>query len=182
MKKYQIIYADPPWGYANKPAKSGSSQGFAADRYPLMKLEDLKGLPVSEIADKDSVLLMWATFPMLKQALELMEAWGFIYRTTAFTWHKLNPKSGTDFFGLGYYTRSNNEVCLLGMKGNVKVKSHNVFQVLMTPRGKHSEKPQEARDRIIQLFGDIPRIELFARQKTEGWDVWGNEVKSDIEL
>lgn len=177
MSKYSIIYADPPWRY-----NQHGVQAAAEHHYPTMSQEDLKSLPISEIAEKDSVLFMWATFPMIKEALELIEAWGFRYKTTAFVWAKKNRKSDSWVTGLGFWTRSNAEICLLAVKGNPKRQSPCVSQLIVSPREEHSKKPDETRDRIVKLMGDLPRVELFARQKTEGWDVWGNEVKSDISL
>jgi len=179
MKKYQIIYADPPWSYQN----GGVPQAGVNAQYPTMTLADIKALPVGDIADNPSVLLLWATFPQLAEALEVIKAWGFEYKTLGFSWLKTN-KDGSPFFGVGYYAKSNQEVCLLGVKGKAHslVKSNSVSSVLITGRTKHSEKPEIARTKIVELFGNLPRIELFARQKTEGWDVWGNECKSDIEL
>lgn len=179
MKKYQIIYADPPWSYQN----GGVPQGGVNAQYPTMSKVDLLTLKVSDIADNPSVLLMWATFPQIEVALEVMRAWGFEYKTLGFSWLKTN-KNGSPFFGVGYYAKSNQEVCLLGIKGKAHslVKSNRVSSVIITEKTKHSEKPAIVRDKIVELFGDIPRIELFARQKTEGWDVWGNEVESDLVL
>ena len=178
-KKYKIVYADPPWSYFN----GGVPQGGVNAQYKTMKLEDIKALPISELASEPSVLLLWATFPQLPQALEVMQAWGFKYKTLGFSWIKTN-KNGTPFFGIGYYAKSNAEVCLLGVKGNAHelVKSNSVSSVIMHPKTRHSEKPAIVREKIVELFGDLPRIELFARQKTEGWDVWGNELKNDITL
>lgn len=179
MKKYQIIYADPPWSYQN----GGVPQGGVNAQYPTMTLADIKALPVAEIADNPSVLLLWATFPQMQEALEVIKAWGFTYKTLGFSWLKTN-KDGSPFFGVGYYAKSNQEVCLLAVKGKAHslVKSNKVSSVVITGRTKHSEKPAVVRQKIIQLFGDLPRIELFARQKTKGWDVFGNEVESDIKL
>jgi site-specific DNA-methyltransferase (adenine-specific) len=178
-KKYQIIYADPPWSYQN----GSVPQGGVNAQYPTMKLEDIKKLPIAELADDTCVLMMWATFPQIQEALDVVKAWGFKYKTLGFSWLKTN-KDGSPFFGIGYYAKSNQEVCLLAVKGKAHslVKSNSVSSFVSTGRTKHSEKPQIFRDKIIELFGDIPRIELFARQKTEGWDVWGNEVESDINL
>lgn len=179
MKKYQIIYADPPWSYQN----GGVPQGGVDAQYKTMTLADIKALPISDISADPSVLLLWATFPQLREALEVIEAWGFKYKTLGFSWLKTN-KDGSPFFGIGYYAKSNQEVCLLGVKGKAHslVKSNSISSFVSTMRMRHSEKPQIFRDKIVQLFGDIPRVELFARQKTEGWDVWGNEVESDITL
>ena len=175
-KKFKIIYADPPWGYANKPSKNGTSRGFAGNHYPLMNLEELKRLPVSDIAEDDAVLFMWATFPMMQDAIETIKAWGFNYRTCAFVWVKKTKKGG-NFWGCGYYTRSNAEVCLLATRGKTMTRlSHSVHQVVETIPEKHSKKPDEVRKRIVELFGDLPRIELFAREKAQGWEAWGNEI------
>jgi len=148
-----------------------------------MKIDDIKNLPISKIADETCVLMMWATFPQLPEALEVIKAWGFKYKTLGFSWLKTN-KDGSPFFGIGYYAKSNQEVCLLAVKGKAHslVKSNSVSSFVSTGRTKHSEKPQVFRDKIVELFGNIPRIELFARTKTEGWDVFGNEVESDIDL
>jgi len=176
-KKYQIILADPPWSYNDQ-----GCQGTMANHYKGMELEDIKNLPVGEITEKDCVLFLWATYPMLKEALEVIEAWGFRYKSIAFQWIKLNKSGKGYFYGLGRWTRGNTECCLLATKGKPKRKSASVFQIIEAPLTRHSEKPAIVRDKIVELMGDLPRIELFARQKTEGWDVWGNEVKSDIDL
>jgi site-specific DNA-methyltransferase (adenine-specific) len=176
-KKYNIIYADCPWNYADK-----GCQGTMANHYKGMDLEEIKKLPVGNLAEEDCVLFMWATYPMLKEALAVIEAWGFKYKSIAFQWIKLNKKGKGYFCGLGRWTRGNTECCLLATKGKPKRISASVFQIIEQPLTKHSEKPQEARDKIIKLIGDLPRIELFARQKIEGWDCWGNEVNSDIKL
>ncbi len=175
--KYQIIYADPPWSYADQ-----GCQGTMANHYKGMKIKDICSLPVNDITTKDCVLFLWATYPMLREALQVIESWGFVHKTIAFQWLKLNPKAMTPFYGLGRWTRGNTEPCLLATKGKPKRISASVFQLIQQPRTKHSQKPQEAKDKIIELMGDLPRIELFAREKTEGWDVWGNEVESDIIL
>lgn len=177
MKKYQIIYADPPWSYSDKKCN-----GATGNHYKTMKLTEIMALKVNDIAEKDSILFLWATYPMLKEAISVGEAWGFKYKSIGFQWIKLNKKNGKPFFGLGRWTRGNTECCLIFVKGKPGRKSNSVFQLIQTPIEGHSKKPQEARDKIIELMGDLPRIELFARQKTEGWDVYGNEVESDILL
>lgn len=174
--KYGIIYADPPWRYEDKHC-----EGASVDQYPTMSLEDLKKLPVGGAA-KDCVLFLWATAPMLREALAVIEAWGFKYKTMAFNWIKQNPKSDGLYCGLGHWTRSGSEVCLLATKGHPKRKSRFVRQVIIAHRGRHSVKPGEARERIVELMGDLPRLELFAREKAPGWDVWGDEVESDVKL
>ena len=147
-----------------------------------MRLEELAALPVSDLADTDCALFLWATFPQLPEALRLIRAWGFSYKTVAFVWLKTNRKARTWFYGLGFWTRSNAEICLLATKGHPKRQAANIHQLIVCPVERHSKKPDEARDRIVALMGDLPRIELFARQETPGWEVWGNEVNSDIRL
>lgn len=179
-KKYNIIYADPPWSYR---AWSSKEKGRSAEsHYPTMSIEDIKALPVSQLAAKDCILFLWITFPLLQEAWSIMEAWGFTYKTVAFVWVKQCRKSENLFLGMGYWTRSNAEICLLATKGNPKRISKNVKQIIISHLEEHSKKPDAARDRIVDLAGDLPRIELFARQTTPGWDVWGNEVGSTIEL
>lgn len=174
MKKYNIIYADPPWSYRTYSKKG---QGRSAEsHYPTMRLEDIMALPVSELAAKDCTLFMWVTFPCLQEAFQVLEAWGFTYKTVAFVWVKQNRISDSLFWGMGYWTRANAELCILATKGHPKRAHTGVHQVIMSHIEQHSKKPDETRDRIIQLMGDLPRIELFARQSPDGWDVWGNEV------
>lgn len=119
---------------------------------------------------------MWATFPMLQEALDLIEAWGFTYKTIAFNWVKQNKSGNGIFWGLGNWTRSNSEICLLAVKGKPKRISAGVHSVVLSPIQRHSQKPDEVRQRIVELMGDLPRIELFARSGAEGWDCWGNEA------
>jgi N6-adenosine-specific RNA methylase IME4 len=170
-KKYNIIYADPAWSYSGKLPQRAKEQ-----HYKVMCLDDICKLPVSDISADNSILLMWATFPLLDKALRVIRDWGFEYKTCAFTWIKKNKKSDSFFWGMGMWTRSNAEVCLIGTKGKPKRNSASVHQVVYDPIREHSRKPDCVRDRIVQLCGDLPRIELFARQKTDGWDAWGNEV------
>lgn len=176
-KKYNIIYADPPWKYKNSPSEKGTSRGFAKNYYDLMSIEELKKLNIEKLADNNAVLFLWATFPMINEALETIKNWGFNYRTCAFVWVKKNKKANTNFWGCGYYTRSNAEICLLATKGKIlERKSHCIHQIIESAVEAHSKKPDIVRDKILQLFGDLPRIELFARQQTNGWDCWGDEV------
>lgn len=180
MKKYGIIYADPPWHY-RVYSKKGAGRS-AESHYPTMTIEEIQALPVSELANKDCALFMWITFPLLKESLSVLSAWGFKFKTIAFVWIKQNRKSDSLFWGMGYWTRANAEFCVLATKGKPKRMAKNVHQVIVSHIEEHSKKPDEARRRIVRLMGDLPRIELFARQKTAGWDVWGNEVESDIIL
>ena len=173
-KKYHIIYADPAWKYDFSKTSSRSI------KYETCDMKTLCDIPVGTIAEDDSVLLMWATFPRLDWAVPIMNAWGFKYVTMLFTWIKTN-KDGTPFIGLGYYTRSNPEVCLLGKKGKgIQAKVHDISSIVHSPIREHSRKPDEIREHIVRLFGDVSRIELFARQRFEGWDAWGNELTDKI--
>lgn len=179
MSLYKIIYADPPWTYRDKALAGNRGAGC---KYNLMTLDELKKLPVFKIADSDCALFLWVTMPKLNECFDLIKAWGFEYKTVAFTWIKLNKKSLTPFMGMGRWTRANAEVCLLATHGKPKRISASIHSVVMTPIEAHSVKPNEVRDRIVSLMGGVKRIELFAREKTEGWDVWGDEVENDIEL
>jgi len=147
-----------------------------------MSADEICSLPVDDIAAENSVLFLWTTFPNLQESFRVIEAWGYKYSTAAFVWVKRNKKAMSWFMGLGYWTRANAEICLLATKGKPKRISKSVRQVIDSPIEHHSKKPDETRERIVELMGDLPRIELFARQKTDGWDVWGNEVESDIKL
>ena len=174
-RKYNIIYADPPWSFKTWSEK-GKEKKSAENHYYCMKKEDIQHLPISDIAADDCVLFLWVTYPCLQEGLELIKAWGFTYKTCGFTWVKRNKKSDSWFWGLGYWTRSNAEVCLLATKGNPKRVSKSVHQVCDAKIREHSRKPDEIRDRIVQLCGDLPRIELFSRQISDGWDCFGNET------
>ena len=174
-KKYSVIYADPPWAYRQ------GGRGAAKHHYATMDTDALCQMPVRDICTDDAVMFMWATFPNLPEALKVMDAWGFTYKTAAFVWVKQNKKSSTLFMGGGSYTRANAEVCLLGVSKGTKAKrivaSHGVSQVIIAPVRHHSQKPEEARARIRALVGENHSyIELFARNRTPGWDAWGNEV------
>lgn len=176
-KKYQIIYIDPPWDYGNTKNHDGQFWGMADKHYNVMKFSDIKSLPILTIADNDCYLFLWITSPFLEKGFELINYWKFKYATVGFVWIKMkNDMSEVRKDGLGKYTISNAEYCLIARRGKYRRESKSVQQIIQTPKLGHSKKPSEIRDRIIQLVGDLPRIELFARQKTEGWDVWGNEV------
>ena len=172
-KKYNIIYADPPWSYKDKKNNDPRMGGIT---YPTMTLEEIKSLPVEKITEKNSALFLWVTMPMLREGLEVIKSWGFEYRTCAFCWVKQNPSGEGIYSGLGHWTNGNAELCLFAKKGKPKRVAKNIKQILLAPRGRHSAKPPETRDRIKRLLGDLPRIELFARQHSDGWDCWGNEV------
>jgi len=188
-KKYKIIYADPPWLYGKFSNTEGSrlynyDPKFKITPYDGMKLKDIVALPVKSIAEKDSVLCLWVTMPMLKEVIDakLMEAWGFSYKVVLFTWVKLNRNKGGYFTGLGGYTRSNAELVLVGTRGKgIKVKNRKISQIIASPFTSHSKKPDSVRVKIVKLFGDLPRIELFARTQIHNWDTWGNDQKLNLE-
>lgn len=148
----------------------------ACCKYNLMTINEIINLPINKISDKDCILFMWVTMPKLNECFEVIKSWGFKYKTCAFTWIKQNKKSESLFWGMGRWTRANAEICLIATKGKPKRISAKVHSVIISKIREHSRKPDETRDKIVQLCGDLPRIELFARQQVEGWDCWGNEV------
>ena len=179
-KKYQIIYADPPWDYKGQKqhtGKGGKNSGGAAVHYPCMKLKDLKKLDVQGLCDDDCLLFMWSSSPHLDQAIELMKAWGFSWATVGFAWdkQKVNP---------GFYTMSQVELCLIGKRGKIPKPrgARNIRQLVSEMRGKHSQKPEQVRERIELMFPTQSKLELFARQSCDGWDCHGNEVEADVVL
>lgn len=172
-KKYKIIYADPPWEYDDKSISHG---GGAESHYPCMSTKDICKLPVKKLAESDSVLLIWATYPMLPEAIKVIKAWGFEYKTVAFTWVK-TTEEGKVYMGMGRYTRSNAEICMLATRGEgVPRINADIYNTQLHRKKDHSRKPDKFRNDIVRLFGDLPRIELFSRERFDGWDVWGNEA------
>ena len=177
MNKYDIIYADPPWNETG----GGKIKRGADKHYQLMKTKDIMALPVNKIANDNCHLYLWVTNNHMQDGLDVMKAWGFKYKTMI-TWVK-------DRFGLGQYFRGQTEHCLFGVKGMIPYKTENGKRcqgttVIFAPRKKHSEKPEEMR-KLIEYVSSRPgfnKIELFARQQHEGWDVWGNEVTSNLDL
>lgn len=187
-KKYKIIYADPPWSYYNDATANPDCttiKGMRRPPYPVMSSKEIMTLPVKDIADESCILFIWTTDYHLEKCLKVIKSWGFEYKTIGFVWLK-TTKNGKPVCFMGAYTmKSGIELCLLATKGkdaHKLVKKHNVKSLVIAPRTKHSEKPSEVRKRIVELFSNLPRIEFFARQKVEGWDVWGNEVEDDISL
>jgi len=183
-KRFDIIYADPPWHYNGKMQFDKTGKGVeeidlakkifissAAFKYPTLKLAELKAIPVSQIAKDDCLLFMWATNPHLAQAVELGQAWGFHYKTVAFVWDKMthNP---------GQYTLSNCELCLLFKRGRIPKPrgARNIQQLVRIPRGNHSAKPGQVADAIEKMFPTQKRIELFARKTRAGWESWGLDM------
>lgn len=181
-KKYKIIYADPPWQY-KVWSKKGNGRS-AESHYKTMNIEDIINLKefINNISDENCILFIWITYPCLKEALKVIEAWGFKYKTCGFTWVKRNKKSNSCFWGMGYWTRANSELCLIATKGKIKRMSKKVHQIIDTPIENYSKKPDIVRDKIVELVGDLPRVELFARTKVKGWDSWGDEIESDINI
>lgn len=190
--KYQLIYADPPWHFTVRSEKGEDRS--ALNHYDVMSLEDIKQLPVNKITEDNSVLLMWVTDPFLKKGMEVMERWGFEYKTVAFHWVKMCRKSDKWHMGNGYYTRANVEQCLLGVKYRLTKngllrsgkglprQSRSVRRLIVSHLREHSRKPDEAYERIEALFGPVTRLEMFARENRAGWDAWGNEVENSITL
>lgn len=193
MRKYNILYGDPPWKYKDKL----KTQGGGADRkYPTMTVEEIAALPVRLVAADNAVLFLWVTWPFLFAAERVVRAWGFEYKTVAFVWLKTNqrrdPDQGSffaddffavdDFLGMGNWTRSNTEIVILGTRGKPVRHSSAVRQLIFWPIMEHSRKPPIVRDRIVDLAGDRPRLELFARDRAQGWDAFGNQVEGSVSL
>ena len=185
MTSYRIIYADPPWQYRDNK-RSGSAQ----NHYLTTSTNDLCFLDIPRVTAKDAVLIMWVTYPQLPEALKLFKAWGFIYKTGAFTWVKQNKKADSLFLGMGHHTRSNAEICLLGVKGkgvprvDATIRNTQIHRI-----GRHSEKPLAFREDIEKLYGitpenshEYPRLEMFARYAAPGWDVFGDQAPNSIDL
>jgi N6-adenosine-specific RNA methylase IME4 len=186
---YPILYADPPWSYDDDKCGGGVGK-----EYKTMATTAIGDLPIARLAAKDAVLFIWGTYPKIADLLALIPRWGFTYKSIAFQWVKTRGShedgSGKPFLGLGRWTRGNTEPCFLAVRGKPHRVHQGVRQLVITPDedlviaplGKHSAKPPEVRDRIVTLMGDLPRIELFAREKVPGWDAFGNEIESDVTL
>uniref|UniRef100_A0A6M3X7I5 Putative methyltransferase n=2 Tax=viral metagenome TaxID=1070528 RepID=A0A6M3X7I5_9ZZZZ len=173
-RKYNIILADPPWKFIGWSInKSGKKS--PANHYECQDLDWIKSLPINKLADKDCILFLWATYPTLEISFEVIKEWGFKYATCGFTWIK-TTKNNKWHFGLGYWTRANPEICLIGVKGHPKRIDKSIPNLIVSRVMEHSKKPDEVRSRIVQLIGNLPRIELFAREQVDGWDALGNEV------
>jgi len=169
---FSVLYGDCPWRY--NFARHKKNGGCT---YPTMSTKELCDLPVAEITAPNAILFQWAPGPKMKDAIKVMEAWGFTHKTKGFTWIKLNRKNGQLYSGLGSYTCGNTEDCIIGVKGkSLRRINRSVKQIIVAPIGKHSAKPPQARWRIEQMYGDVPRIELFARQTAPGWVSLGNEI------
>jgi len=188
MKKYEIIYADPPWAYNDKM----TGHSFSLDHeYITQDLEWIKKMPIKEMTAKNCVLFLWAVNPLLPEALEVIKAWGFKYKTVAFNWVKVSNK-GNFIHNMGRWTMGNNEICLLATKGKPKRITKNIKQLVIAQRKEHSKKPDIIRRLIVDLMGELPRVELFARggkdkdlfglNRFDGWDTFGNEVEDSITI
>jgi len=170
--KYQIIYADPPWDY-----QFSGTRSIKIDDYSTMPIKSILALPIKNLADDKSFLFLWSTYPRLREALSCFEAWDFRYIGCGFCWVKRNENNMGWHWGMGGWTRQNAENCLLGIRGSPQRSSASVLSIIDTPIMRHSRKPDEiVRGRIIELCGNLRRIELFARRQVDGWDCWGNEV------
>lgn len=171
---FELVYADPPWTYRDK-AKAGNRG--AESHYSCMSIADICALPVADICAPNCLLALWWVAPMPREALAVVDAWGFELRTMkGLTWHK-ETKTGKSFFGMGNWTRANTEDLLFATRGKPKRVNAGVRQFMSAERpARHSEKPQEARDRLVALMGDVRRVELFARDSSPGWTVWGDQA------
>jgi site-specific DNA-methyltransferase (adenine-specific) len=168
-KKYNIIYADPPWDYF-------SDGKFSARlHYRTMTIDEICSLPVKNITAENCALFLWVTFPLLPETFKVIDAWGFKYITCAWCWVKLHP-CGIPCTGLGSWTKANAELCLIATKGKVERLDNTISQVIQTVREEHSKKPDQVRELIVRLIGDLPKIELFSRRSVPDWDCWGNET------
>ena len=167
--KFNIIYADPPWEYYEGGYKNQSQH------YETRTVEEMYDLPIKDLMADDCVLFLWVTFPILDQVFDLIEHWGFKYSTVGFVWVKAKKDGTGHFFGLGNWTRANAELCLIATKGSIERKDASISQIIYEPVRKHSEKPEIVKEKIVQLVGDLPRTELFARKETPGWTYHGNQ-------
>lgn len=173
LKKYSIILADPPWQYRDK---CNDGKRGACHKYEVLSLSDLKNLNVKSIAYDNCAIFLWSTAPMMPNALDLINAWGFCYKTIAFTWVKKNKVSDSLFWGMGHHTRANAEYCLLGMRGRLERKSAKVHSIIESKIRAHSQKPDEIYERIIELYGKLPSVELFARKSNRYFHSFGDEI------
>ncbi len=179
MKKYKLIYADPPWTFNDK---GNAGKRGAGHKYQTMTLADMQLLPIEKLAAKNCLLAMWHVDTMPLEALALVKAWGFTFKKMkGFTWHK-QTRNGKDHMGMGHYTRANSEDCLFAVKGSPVIVNRGIRQIITSTIGQHSEKPDQARLALEELLGNVPRIELFARRQAPGWDVWGDETNNSIKL
>lgn len=185
MKKYNVILADPPWKFGSKAYQDSDRDMLKLEKtqYNTMNIDEIKTLPISNISEDDCALFLWTTDAHLKEAIEVMESWGFKYKTIAFVWIK-KYESGSLVYNFAPWTLKSHEICLFGTKGKMgqHKTTNNIKGLVEAIRTGHSKKPDEVMRRIERLFDKCPKIELFARRKKEGWDSWGDEVECDVEL
>ena len=182
MDSYDVILADPPWSFDVWDKDTGSGRS-ATSHYNTMTLEDICNLRIANLANKNCALFLWAVWPsFIPNVGQVIESWGFKYKTVAWVWVKAKPSGFGFFTGMGYYTRANTEPCLLAVRGNMPVARHDIQALIYSPVREHSRKPDEQYAKIEKLYPNMKYLELFARHKREGWDCWGNEVVSDIAL
>ena len=188
-KKYSIIYADPAWDFKNKKT-GGSMKSGAASKYLTTGIQGLKNIPVKDITADDAILFMWWVGAMPQEAIDLVHSWGFTVKNmNGFVWNKLTQKN-KPFFGMGFYTRAGSESVIIATKGKFKPVSKSIRAVFNAESQvqfeakveKHSKKPVQVRDLIIDLCGDLPRLEMFARESAPGWDVFGDQAPDSIEI
>jgi site-specific DNA-methyltransferase (adenine-specific) len=188
-KKYEIIYADPAWSFGDRLRSSKKKADGKMDyrelerHYNTMSIKEMCEIPVNNITADNSVLSMWTTDAHLESAMKVINAWGFKYKTIGFIWNKKTNKGNQVCF-MGKWTMKGSEICLLATKGKAHsmIEKHNVRQLVEAERQKHSKKPDEVRNRIVELLGNRPRLEMFCRESKQGWDVWGNEVENSITI
>ena len=188
-KKYEIIYADPAWSFGDRLRSSKKKADGKMDyrelerHYNTMSIKEMCEIPVNNITADNSVLFMWTTDAHLESAMKVINAWGFKYKTIGFVWNKKTNKGNQVCF-MGKWTMKGSEICLLATKGKAHsmIQKHNVRQLVEAERQKHSKKPDEVRNRIVELLGNRPRLEMFCRESKQGWDVWGNEVENSITI
>lgn len=175
---YDVLLVDPPWRFTTRSPK-GNGRG-PESHYPTLTADQLAALPVGTLAGDNAALFLWCCWPSIfRDVPQLLQAWGFTYRSCAFMWIKQTRTGGGLHTGLGYYTRANSEPCLLAVRGRMPVESHAVHQVIYSPVRSHSQKPEEQYTRIERLYPGRRYVELFARARRPGWAAWGNEIDSD---
>lgn len=174
MFGYNVLMVDPPWSFANWSEKGEGRN--ANQHYKTMTWQEIAALPVGQLASDNCACFLWCVDPLLDKGFEVLSAWGFRFTTVAFTWAKQTPSAEGWHMGMGYYTRGNPEVCLLGMMGSLPRRDRGVRQLVVEPVRAHSRKPDRIAGDIERLFGDVPRAELFARTRRPGWDAWGLET------
>lgn len=181
MNYYDVILADVPWDFKVWNKDTGSGRSPSA-HYPTMNLDDICALPIKNLANKNCALFFWGVWPRLFDCEKVIKAWGFKYATKAFTWVKMDKTNSRPVMGMGYYTRANDEFCLLATRGHMPVAVHNEIGLIFAPRRAHSQKPDEQYGKIERLYPNMRYLELFARERRENWAAFGNEVEGSITL